>query len=113
MQIKTVKVSNVSLGASERDIKEFFSFSGDIEYVEMQRFVFFLSSVVSPLFFGFFFYMNKQLTKCLCSDSERSQIAYVTFKDSQGAETAVLLSVVFNYYITVLGLCLFFFLGAL
>ncbi|KAF3951297.1 hypothetical protein CMV_023033, partial [Castanea mollissima] len=36
MSIKTVKVSNVSLGASERDIKEFFSFSGDIEYVEMR-----------------------------------------------------------------------------
>jgi len=34
-----VKVSNVSLGASERDIKEFFSFSGKIEYVEMQRLV--------------------------------------------------------------------------
>ncbi|KAK6947389.1 RNA recognition motif domain, partial [Dillenia turbinata] len=62
LPIKTVKVSNVSLGASERDIKEFFSFSGDIEYVEMQ------------------------------GDTERSQIAYVTFKDSQGAETAVLLS---------------------
>ncbi|XP_042952100.1 binding partner of ACD11 1-like [Carya illinoinensis] len=62
MSAKTVKVSNVSLGASERDIKEFFSFSGDIEYVEMR------------------------------SDNERSQIAYVTFKDSQGAETAVLLS---------------------
>lgn len=29
----------------------------------------------------------------LCSDTERSQIAYVTFKDLQGAETAVLLSV--------------------
>ncbi|XP_004245956.1 binding partner of ACD11 1 isoform X1 [Solanum lycopersicum] len=62
MSVKTVKVSNVSLGASERDIKEFFSFSGDIEYVEMQ------------------------------SDTERSQIAYVTFNDSQGADTAVLLS---------------------
>ncbi|XP_031484439.1 binding partner of ACD11 1 [Nymphaea colorata] len=62
MSVKTVKVSNVSLGASERDIKEFFSFSGDIEYVEMQ------------------------------SESERSQIAFVTFKDSQGAETALLLS---------------------
>lgn len=62
MSVKTVKVSNVSLGASERDIQEFFSFSGDIEYVEMQ------------------------------SDTERSQIAYVTFKDSQGADTAVLLS---------------------
>lgn len=33
----TVKVSNVSLGASEQDLKEFFSFSGDIEYVEMKR----------------------------------------------------------------------------
>ncbi|KAL3497883.1 hypothetical protein ACH5RR_040615 [Cinchona calisaya] len=62
MSIRTVKVSNVSLGASERDLKEFFSFSGDIEYVEMR------------------------------SDTERSQIAFVTFKDSQGAETAVLLS---------------------
>ncbi|KAK3013007.1 hypothetical protein RJ639_008739 [Escallonia herrerae] len=62
MTVRTVKVSNVSLGASEQDIKEFFSFSGDIEYVEMQ------------------------------SENERSQNAYVTFKDSQGAETAVLLS---------------------
>ncbi|KAI9111548.1 hypothetical protein K1719_017238 [Acacia pycnantha] len=62
MPLTTVKVSNVSLGATERDIKEFFSFSGDIEYVEMQ------------------------------SHDERSQIAYVTFKDLQGAETAVLLS---------------------
>ncbi|KAK6146459.1 hypothetical protein DH2020_020328 [Rehmannia glutinosa] len=60
--IKTVKVSNLSLGASERDIYEFFSFSGDIEYVEMR------------------------------SDTERSQLAFVTFKDAQGAETAVLLS---------------------
>ncbi|KAK4734862.1 hypothetical protein R3W88_009123 [Solanum pinnatisectum] len=62
MSARTVKVSNVSLGASEQDIKEFFSFSGDIEYVEMM------------------------------SENERSQIAYVTFKDPQGAETAVLLS---------------------
>ncbi|XP_047976103.1 binding partner of ACD11 1-like isoform X1 [Salvia hispanica] len=61
-QIKTVKVSNLSLGASERDVHEFFSFSGDIEYVEMR------------------------------SDTERSQIAFVTFKDVQGAETAILLS---------------------
>ena len=28
-----------------------------------------------------------------CSESERSQLAYVTFKDSQGADTAALLSV--------------------
>lgn len=62
VQIKTIKVTNVSLGASERDIQEFFSFSGDIVYVEMQ------------------------------SHDERSQIGYVTFKDPQGAETAGLLS---------------------
>ncbi|XP_011013892.1 PREDICTED: uncharacterized protein LOC105117822 [Populus euphratica] len=62
MSVKTVKVSNVSLGASEQDLKEFFSFSGDIEYVEMK------------------------------SENEQSQIAYVSFKDSQGADTAVLLS---------------------
>ncbi|KAK8925850.1 hypothetical protein KSP39_PZI018958 [Platanthera zijinensis] len=61
-QVKTVKVSNVSLGATEQDLKEFFSFSGDIEHVEMK------------------------------SDDEWSQVAYVTFKDKQGAETAVLLS---------------------
>ncbi|KAK7317804.1 hypothetical protein RJT34_02349 [Clitoria ternatea] len=61
-QIKTIKVSNVSLEASAQDLREFFSFSGDIEYVEMK------------------------------SLDERSQTAYVTFKDAQGAETAVLLS---------------------
>ncbi|KAM7493910.1 hypothetical protein LguiB_028519 [Lonicera macranthoides] len=59
---RTVKVSNLSLGATLEDIKEFFSFSGEIEYVEMESF------------------------------NEWSQIAYVTFKDSQGAETGVLLS---------------------
>ncbi|KAK4487679.1 hypothetical protein RD792_005660, partial [Penstemon davidsonii] len=60
--IRTVKVSNVSLGATEKDIQEFFSFSGVIEYVEMK------------------------------SENERSQTAFVTFKEPQGAETAVLLS---------------------
>ncbi|XP_058213008.1 binding partner of ACD11 1-like isoform X3 [Rhododendron vialii] len=59
---RTVKVGNVSLAASERDIKEFFSFSGDIQYVEMQR------------------------------ETETSQLAYVTFKASQGADTAMLLT---------------------
>ncbi|KAJ4899996.1 RNA-binding (RRM/RBD/RNP motifs) family protein [Raphanus sativus] len=58
----TVKVSNVSLGATDRDLKEFFSFSGDILYLET------------------------------LSETERSKLAYVTFKDLQGAETAVLLS---------------------
>ncbi|KAH0941219.1 hypothetical protein HID58_000856 [Brassica napus] len=62
MSMTSVKVSNVSLGATERDLKEFFSFSGDILYLEMH------------------------------SETERSKLAYVTFKDLQGAETAVLLS---------------------
>ncbi|KAJ0968067.1 hypothetical protein J5N97_024984 [Dioscorea zingiberensis] len=62
MSVRTVRVSNVSLSASEKDVKEFFSFSGDIEYIEME------------------------------SADEWSQIAYVTFKDSQGADTALLLS---------------------
>ncbi|XP_059447199.1 binding partner of ACD11 1 isoform X2 [Corylus avellana] len=60
--IRTVKISNISLAASERDIREFFSFSGDIQYIEMQR------------------------------ETDTTQLSYVTFKDSQGADTAVLLS---------------------
>jgi hypothetical protein len=39
LQVRSVKVTNVSLTATVQDIKEFFSFSGDIEHVEMQRFV--------------------------------------------------------------------------
>jgi hypothetical protein len=39
LQVRSVKVNNVSLTATVQDIKEFFSFSGDIEHVEMQRFV--------------------------------------------------------------------------
>ncbi|KAL3653802.1 hypothetical protein CASFOL_003483 [Castilleja foliolosa] len=62
MSVRTVRVSNVSLSATEQDIQEFFSFSGIIEYVEMK------------------------------SESERSQTAFVTFKETQGAETAVLLT---------------------
>ncbi|XBH79573.1 uncharacterized protein LOC125514247 [Triticum urartu] len=58
----TVKVHNVSLQASERVIKEFFSFSGDIVHVEMQ------------------------------SGDGRSQFAYITFRDEQGAERAMLLT---------------------
>ncbi|XP_041012847.1 binding partner of ACD11 1 isoform X3 [Juglans microcarpa x Juglans regia] len=60
--IITVEVSNISPAVSEREIREFFSFSGDIQCVEMQR------------------------------ETDGTQLAYVTFKDSQGADTAVLLS---------------------
>ncbi|KAJ3680676.1 hypothetical protein LUZ60_016954 [Juncus effusus] len=62
MTVSTVRVSNVSLQASQQDLKEFFSFSGDILYVEMQK------------------------------ENDLSQIAYITFKDTQGAETAMLLT---------------------
>ncbi|KAJ0243669.1 Binding partner of ACD11 1 [Hirschfeldia incana] len=58
MAIRSVKVGNLSSGATEHDIKEFFSFSGEVESIDIQ--------------------------------GEHS--AYVTFKDPQGAETAVLLS---------------------
>ncbi|KAK3158805.1 hypothetical protein QOZ80_2AG0141800 [Eleusine coracana subsp. coracana] len=60
--VGTVKVHNVSLKASEQDIKEFFSFSGDIVHVEMK------------------------------SCDERSQFAYISFRDNQGAERAMLLT---------------------
>ncbi|KAL4335945.1 hypothetical protein GQ457_07G011780 [Hibiscus cannabinus] len=90
LQTKTIEVSNVSLEATQRDIKEFFSFSGDIEYVEMQRFV-------APLVPSIFFFMNYcssgiKLIMCSCRSNEGSQVAYITFKDLQGAETALLLS---------------------
>ncbi|CAN1791745.1 Binding partner of ACD11 1 [Linum perenne] len=62
MAVSAVKVGNVSLGATELDLKEFFSFSGEIDCIVMQ------------------------------SDTERSQIAYLRFKEPQGAETAILLS---------------------
>ncbi|XP_010470757.1 PREDICTED: binding partner of ACD11 1 isoform X1 [Camelina sativa] len=60
--VKTVKISNVSLLVTKKDIKEFFSFSGDIQFVEIR------------------------------SETQESQVAYVTFKDPQGAETAMLLT---------------------
>ncbi|KAF8021170.1 hypothetical protein BT93_G1564 [Corymbia citriodora subsp. variegata] len=69
LQIKTIKVSNISPNVSDGDVREFFSFSGDIQYVEMRR-------------QGF-----KPTT-----ESESSQFAYVTFKEVQGADTAMLLS---------------------
>ncbi|VAH51584.1 unnamed protein product [Triticum turgidum subsp. durum] len=60
--LSTVMVSNLSLKAALRDVKEFFSFSGDLVHVEMQ------------------------------SGDELSQVAYIAFKDKQGAETAMLLT---------------------
>eukprot|EP00267_Zea_mays_P033606 XP_008667991.1 nucleic acid binding protein isoform X1 [Zea mays] len=84
--LSTVKVSNVSLKAAQRDIKEFFSFSGDIVHVEMQRLV----PYMWCLFFTLCYDMINYLV--LCSFDELSQVAYITFKDKQGAETAMLLT---------------------
>ncbi|XP_022986589.1 binding partner of ACD11 1-like isoform X2 [Cucurbita maxima] len=62
MAMRTVRVTNVSLGATEKNLREFFSFSGEIEFVEMRK------------------------------DNEQFQVAFVTFKDPKGAETSILLS---------------------
>ncbi|XP_076960158.1 binding partner of ACD11 1-like [Bidens hawaiensis] len=62
VEIKTVEVSNIAMAVTEKDIWEFFSFSGNIHYIEMK------------------------------SDSEATKHAFVTFKEAQGANTAVLLT---------------------
>lgn len=54
LQIRTVKVSNISLAVTERDIKEFFSFSGDIQYVEMQRLALFSLKLPGNLLINLF-----------------------------------------------------------
>ncbi|KAI9093578.1 hypothetical protein K1719_027027 [Acacia pycnantha] len=62
MQTRTVQVKNVSDLATEREIHEFFSFSGEIEHIEIQ------------------------------SESGKLKTAYVTFKDPKALEIALLLS---------------------
>ncbi|PSS15822.1 Binding partner of like [Actinidia chinensis var. chinensis] len=62
MQTRTVQVGNVSDLASEREIHEFFSFSGDIEHIEIRR------------------------------DSGQLKTAFVTFRDPKALEIALLLS---------------------
>ncbi|RQO99016.1 hypothetical protein POPTR_013G055100v4 [Populus trichocarpa] len=62
MQTRTVEVKNVSDLASEREVHEFFSFSGEIENIHIQR------------------------------DHGQSKTAFVTFKDPKALEIALLLS---------------------
>ncbi|XP_010917858.1 binding partner of ACD11 1 [Elaeis guineensis] len=62
MQTRTVQVGNISDLAGEREIREFFSFSGDIDHVEI---------------------------RC---DAGSRRIAFVTFKDPKALEIALLLS---------------------
>ncbi|CAM6020063.1 unnamed protein product [Sphagnum balticum] len=61
-KIQTVQVTNVSSKATQHDLKEFFSFSGEIQHIELEK------------------------------DGGGSQVAYVTFKDAQALDTALLLS---------------------
>lgn len=56
-QTRTVKVGNISDLASEREIKEFFSFSGDIDFVQIQR-LYFLNFKVSIWFFFLEFFLS-------------------------------------------------------
>ncbi|KAK8634234.1 hypothetical protein V6N13_015062 [Hibiscus sabdariffa] len=62
MQTRTVQVKNLSDLATEREIHEFFSFSGDIEHIQ------------------------------IISEPGQSKTAYVTFKDPKALEIALLLS---------------------
>ncbi|XP_004288403.1 PREDICTED: uncharacterized protein LOC101310061 [Fragaria vesca subsp. vesca] len=62
MQTRTVQVKQLSDLASEREIHEFFSFSGEIERIQIQR------------------------------EPAQSKTAFVTFKDAKALEIALLLS---------------------
>ncbi|KAK9156976.1 hypothetical protein Scep_003550 [Stephania cephalantha] len=67
METRTVRVEHVSDLAGEREIQEFFSFSGEIERIEIQR------------------------------DVDRAKTAFVTFKDPKALEIALLLSQIRTY----------------
>ncbi|KAL3565113.1 hypothetical protein D5086_033159, partial [Populus alba] len=62
MKTRTVEVRNVSDLASEREVREFFSFSGEIEHIHIQR------------------------------ENGQSKTAFVIFKDPKALEIALLLS---------------------
>ncbi|KAF3514448.1 hypothetical protein F2Q69_00000704 [Brassica cretica] len=121
--IRSVKVGNLSSGATEHDIKEFFSFSGEVESIDIQvnehsAYVTFkdpqgaetavllsirsvkvgnLSSGATEHDIKEFFSFSGEVESIDIQGNEHS--AYVTFKDPQGAETAVLLSVTSGDYI--------------
>uniref|UniRef100_A0A2P2LE07 Uncharacterized protein LOC105632604 n=1 Tax=Rhizophora mucronata TaxID=61149 RepID=A0A2P2LE07_RHIMU len=64
MQTRAVEVKHLSDLASEREIHEFFSFSGEIEHIQIQR----------------------------CNENRQRKVAFVTFKDPKALEIALLLS---------------------
>ncbi|XP_015055557.1 binding partner of ACD11 1 [Solanum pennellii] len=61
-EVRTVRVGNVSDLAAEREVREFFSFSGEIDHIEIRR------------------------------EQGQSKTAFVTFKDPKALEIALLLS---------------------
>uniref|UniRef100_A0A0E0GTP5 RRM domain-containing protein n=1 Tax=Oryza nivara TaxID=4536 RepID=A0A0E0GTP5_ORYNI len=61
--VRTVRVRNISDLAGEREVREFFSFSGEIEHVDIR-----------------------------CDGVATGRTAYVTFKDPKALEIALLLS---------------------
>lgn len=63
MPTRTIKVSNLSLKATERELYEFFSFSGEIEHIDVQS-----------------------------NEDGATKTAFVTFKHPEALDTAVLLS---------------------
>lgn len=63
MPTRTIKVSNLSLKATERELHEFFSFSGEIEHIDVQS-----------------------------NEDGATKTAFVTFKHPEALDTAVLLS---------------------
>jgi hypothetical protein len=91
-------VKNVSDLARDREIREFFSFSGEIEHVDLKRqssffsFSNFLSDFLSILctsrecYRNFFFSINSD-------ESGIRRVAFVTFKDPSALEIALRLSV--------------------
>lgn len=89
--MRSVKVSNISSGATEQDLREFLTFPGKIEHVEMGRFVYIISMKreVPKFWIEHAAYNISQFF----SDKGSSKVAYVTFSTPEGAETAVLLSV--------------------
>jgi hypothetical protein len=103
--MQTVKVTNVSPKATQHDIMDFFSFSGEIQNIELERSVFHFSKKHLQLSLTGNLYAAVASKDCnlgtpstdqFCGKPSRdgggSQVAYVTFKEAQALDTALLLS---------------------
>ncbi|RWW04540.1 hypothetical protein GW17_00032227, partial [Ensete ventricosum] len=112
LQTRSIRVANISDLAEEREIREFFSFSGDIEHIEIRGSVLsfvlrFLS--VSLLFRGLVWRYYDVLRglfqrsgAIFGSNVVSGRIAFVTFKDPKALEIALLLSLYFIICLLVL-----------